>query len=134
MKLEKILQKNFSKKNKIIPSKFHYDLQGSRYFEKITKTKEYYITRIEKGILKKIANEISLIFGNNLTFVEFGSGSTEKIRILLNDQVKFYVPLDISFDFINKSSKKLFKSFPNLKILPTYCDYIKYIKFVATHL
>ena len=128
MKLEKILQNNFSKKNKIIPSKFHYDLQGSRYFEKITKAKEYYITRIEKGILKKIANEISLIFGNNLTFVEFGSGSTEKIRILLNDQVKFYVPLDISFDFINQSSKKLFKSFSKLKILPTYCDYTKYIK------
>ena len=128
MKLEKILQKNFSRKNKIIPSKFHYDLQGSRYFEKITKAKEYYVTGVEKEILKKIANEINLIFGNNLTFVEFGSGSSEKIRILLNDQVKFYVPLDISFDFINKSSKKLFKSFPNLKTLPTYCDYIKYIK------
>ena len=128
MKLEKILQKNFSKKNKIIPSKFHYDLQGSRYFEKITKAKEYYLTRIEKEILKKIANEINLIFKSNLTFVEFGSGSTEKIRILLNDRVKYYVPLDISFDFINKSSKKLFKSFPNLKTLPTYCDYIKYIK------
>ena len=39
---------NFSKKNKIIPSKFHYDLKGSKYFEKITKTKEYYITRTEK--------------------------------------------------------------------------------------
>ncbi len=128
MKLEKILQKSFSKKNKIIPSRFHYDLQGSRYFEKITKTKEYYVTRIEKEILKKITNEINLIFGNNLTFVEFGSGSTEKIRILLNDQVKHYVPLDISFDFINQTSKKLFKSFPKLKILPTYCDYIKYIK------
>ena len=128
MKLEKILQKNFSKKNKIIPSRFHYDLQGSRYFEKITKTKEYYVTRIEKKILKKITNEINLIFGNNLTFVEFGSGSTEKIRILLNDQVKYYLPLDISFDFINQASKKLFKSFPKLKILPTYCDYIKYIK------
>ena len=73
MKLEKILQENFSKKNKIIPSKFHYDLQGSKYFEKITKTKEYYITRTEKEILKKIANEIKLIFGNNLTYVEFGS-------------------------------------------------------------
>ena len=104
MKLEKILQENFSKKNKIIPSKFHYDHQGSRYFEKITKTKEYYVTGVEKEILKKIANKINLIFGNNLTFIEFGSGSTEKIRILLNDQVKFYVPLDISFDFINQSS------------------------------
>ena len=128
MKLEKILKENFSKKNKIIPSKFHYDLQGSKYFEKITKTKEYYVTRVEKEILKKIANKIKLIFGNDLTYVEFGSGSVEKIRILLNDQVKFYVPLDISFEFINQSSKKLYRYFPKLKILPKYCDYIKYIK------
>ena len=118
---------NFSKKKKIIPSKFHYDLKGSKYFEKITKTKEYYVTRVEKEILKKIANQINIIFGNNLTFIEFGSGSAEKINILLNKKVKFYVPLDISFDFINKSSKKLLTSFPNLKILPTYCDYTRYI-------
>jgi uncharacterized SAM-dependent methyltransferase len=44
---------SFSKKNKIISSKFHYDLKGSKYFEKITKTKEYYITRTEKSNIKK---------------------------------------------------------------------------------
>jgi len=136
MKSKKIQQKffaqeliiSFSKKNKIIPSKFHYDLKGSRYFEKITKTKEYYVTRVEKEILNKISDQINEIFGDNLTFVEFGSGSTEKIRILLNKNVKFYIPLDISFDFIKKSSKKLLKSFPNLKILPAFCDYTRYIK------
>jgi len=119
---------NLSKKRKIIPSKFHYDLKGSKYFEKITKTKEYYITRIEKKILRKISKKINLIFGKNLTFVEFGSGSTDKIHILLNNQVRFYVPLDISLDFIKQSMKKLYRSFPKLKILPTYCDYTKYIK------
>ena len=41
---------SFSKKNKIIPSKFHYDLRGSKYFQKIAKTKEYYLTRVEKKI------------------------------------------------------------------------------------
>jgi len=123
----KELINSFSKKKKIIPSKFHYDLKGSKYFEKITKTKEYYVTRLEKEILNKISGQINKFFGNNLTFVEFGSGSTDKIRILLNKKVKFYIPLDISFDFINKSSKKLLKYFPNLKILPTYCDYTKYI-------
>ena len=136
MKSTKIEQKsfakeliiNFSKKNKVIPSKFHYDLKGSRYFEKITKTKEYYVTRTEKEILKKISNQIDTIFGNNLSFVEFGSGSTEKILILLNNKVKFYIPLDISFDFIKESSRKLLKSYPALKILPTYCDYTKYIR------
>jgi len=119
---------SFSKKKKIIPSKFHYDLKGSKYFEKITKTKEYYVTRVEKEILKKIANQINIIFGNNLTFIEFGSGSTEKINILLNKNVKFYVPIDISFEFIKLSSKKLLKSFPKLKIIPTYSDYTKYVQ------
>jgi len=119
---------NLSKKEKIIPSKFHYDLKGSKYFEKITKTKEYYITRIEKKILRKISKEINFIFGKNLTFVEFGSGSADKIHILLNNHVRFYVPLDISIDFIKQSVRKLYRSFPKLKILPTYCDYTKYIK------
>ena len=123
---------NFSKKKKIIPSKFHYNLKGSQYFEKITKTKEYYVTRVEKEILNQISDQINKIFENNLTFVEFGSGSTEKIRILLNKKVKFYIPLDISFDFIKESSKKLLKSFPKLKILPTYCDYTRYILLPKT--
>jgi len=126
--LSKELLEGLSKKNKIIPSKFHYDYQGSKYFEKITQTKEYYISRIEKSILEKISKKINFIFGENLTFVEFGSGSIEKISILINKNVKNYVPLDISFDFIKRSSKKLLKSFPNLKIIPKYCDYIKYIK------
>ena len=119
--------RNFSKKEKKIPSKFHYDLKGSKYFEKITTAKEYYITRIEKKILKKITKKIDTTFKNYTSFVEFGSGSTEKISILLNKKVKYYIPLDISFDFIKESSEKLHKNFPNLKIIPTYCDYNKFI-------
>jgi len=124
----KELKIGLSKKNKKIPSKFHYDLNGSRYFEKITKLKEYYVTRTEKKILKQLSNEMKNIFDNNLTFIEFGSGATDKISILVNDQVKFYMPLDISYDFLLKSSIKLAKSFPNLFIIPAYCDYIKKFK------
>jgi len=119
--------KNFSKKEKKISSKFHYDLRGSKYFEKITTSKEYYITRIEKKILKKIASKRNVTFKSLTSFIEFGSGSTEKISILLNKKVKYYIPLDISFDFINKSSNILRKKFPRLKIIPTYCDYNKFI-------
>ena len=122
------LKIELSKKNKKIPSKFHYDLNGSRYFEKITKLKEYYITRTEKKILKQISKEMKNIFENDLTFVEFGSGATDKISILINDQVKFYMPLDISYDYLLKSSIELAKSFPNLFIIPAYCDYIKKFK------
>ena len=126
--LSKELKIELSKKNKKIPSKFKYDLNGSKYFEKITKLKEYYATRTEKKILKQISKEMKNIFDNNLTFVEFGSGATDKISILINDQVKFCMPLDISYDFLLKSSIKLAKSFPNLIIMPAYGDYINKFK------
>ncbi len=124
----KELKIELSKKNKKIPSKFHYDLKGSIYFEKITKLKEYYVTRTEKKILRQVSKEMKKIFDNNLTFVEFGSGATDKIGILINEQVKFCMPLDISYDFLLKSSIKLAKFFPNLFIIPAYCDYIKKFK------
>ena len=119
------LKIGLSQKNKVIPSKFHYDLLGSQYFEKITKLKEYYLARTEKKILKQLSREMKNIFDNNLTFIEFGSGSADKISILINDKVKFYIPLDISYDFLVKSSIKLAERFPNLLIIHTYCDYVK---------
>ena len=124
----KELTKRFSKKNKRISSKFHYDLFGSKYFEKITKLKEYYVSRTEKKILKQISYEMNTLFDKNLTFIEFGSGSADKINILINEQVKFYMPLDISYNFLFKSSIELAKKFTKLKIIPTYCDYTKYLK------
>ena len=50
-----------SKKHKTIPSKYHYDLQGSKYFEKITKQKENYHTRKEKEILKNFYRNSKII-------------------------------------------------------------------------
>ena len=119
------LKIGLSQKQKVIPSKFHYDLLGSQYFEKITKQKDYYPTIKEKEILKVISKKINSIFDEDLTFIELGSGSADKTRILLNKRVKFYIPLDISFDFIAKTSKKLKKKFPKLKIKPTKIDYSK---------
>ena len=54
MNLKKILLKVFQKKNKVIPSKYHYDYQGSKYFEKITKTKRVLSDKKGKGDIKKI--------------------------------------------------------------------------------
>jgi len=121
----KELKVGLSKKNKTIPSKFHYDLLGSKYFEKITQQKEYYPTRKEKEILKKLSKKISSIFKGNLSFVEIGSGAADKIKILLNKNVKFYIPLDISLDFVKKSVSKLKKKYPKLKVKPIKIDYSK---------
>ena len=115
MTFKKDLIIGLSKKNKRIPSKYHYDLQGSKYFEKITKQKEYYTTRKEKEILKKISKEIPKLFKGKLSYVELGSGAIDKIKLLINKDVKYYVPLDISLDYVRKSVKKLKNNIQKLK-------------------
>ena len=128
MTFKKDLIIGLSKKNKRIPSKYHYDLQGSKYFEKITKQKEYYPTRKEKEILKKISKEIPKLFNGKLSYVELGSGAIDKIKLLINKDVKYYVPLDISLDYVRKSVKKLKKQYPRIKIKPKKIDYSKQFK------
>ena len=122
------LIRTLSKKNKIILSKYHYNYLGSKLFEKITKQKEYYPTRKEKEILKKIAPKIPYLFKGNLSYVEIGSGAIDKISILINKSVKFYVPIDISYKFIKKSTKKLRKKFLFIKSIPLKADYSKKFK------
>ena len=125
---KKELVQGLSKINKIIPSKYHYDYQGSKYFEKITQQKEYYPTRKEKEILKKISKKLPKMIKGNLSFCEIGSGATDKIKILMNQNVKFYFPIDISGKFIRKASKKLKLKYPKLKIKPVVADYNKPFK------
>ena len=128
MSFKRDLIKGLSKKNKIIPSKYHYDYQGSKYFEKITQQKEYYPTKKEKEILKKIRKEIPKMFKGDLSFCEIGSGAIDKISILINKNVKFYFPIDISSKFIRNASKKLKKKYPRLKIKTVIADYNKPFK------
>jgi len=128
MTFKKDLIIGLSKKNKTIPSKYHYDLQGSKYFEKITKQKEYYPTRKEKEILRETSKEIPKLFKGKLSFIELGSGAIDKIKLLINKDVKYYVPLDISLDFVKKSVKKLKKRYPKIKIKPKKIDYSKHFK------
>ena len=125
---KKELLRGLSKKKKIIPSKYHYDYQGSKYFEKITQQKEYYPTRKEKEILKKISKKLPKMIKGNLSFCEIGSGATDKIKILMNQNVKFYFPIDISGKFIRNASKKLKLKYPKLKIKPVVADYNKPFK------
>mgnify|MGYP001169234563 FL=1 len=128
MSFKKDLIIGLSKKNKTIPSKYHYDLQGSKYFEKITQQKEYYPTRKEKEILRIISKEIPKLFKGKLSFIELGSGAIDKIKLLINKDVEYYVPLDISLDYVKKSVKKLKKRHPKIKIKPKKIDYSKHFK------
>ena len=63
-----------------IPTRFHYDAEGSRLFEEITRLPEYYLTRAETALLQDISEEIASLTGAR-EFVELGSGAAVKSRI-----------------------------------------------------
>src|ERR1700761_4912520 len=83
---------------KALQAKFFYDAEGSRLFEEICATPEYYPTRTERKLLADIAPELSAKAGPRQAVLEFGSGSGIKTRTLLSclDRPVAYVPVEIS--------------------------------------
>ncbi len=109
---------------KCIDSKYFYDTRGSELFEQITDLPEYYPTRTERQILKSDAKAMAECCGQNCVLIEPGSGSSEKVRLFL-DELKpaAYVPLDISADFLKRSAIQLAEEYPWLKIHAVCTDF-----------
>ena len=109
---------------KRISAKYFYDEKGSGLFEDITNLPEYYPTRTEIELLEKYRQEILEKAGKHSILIEYGSGASTKIRLLLDAlKPKAYVPMDISKDFLFDCAIKLRKQFPWLEIHATCLDY-----------
>lgn len=122
-----------SKKHKELPCKLFYDKRGSELFDKITTLAEYYPTCTETDIIRANIEEIYRYIGDNCLLVELGSGSSMKIRLLLEGlkQLAAYIPLDISYKHLIESATALRKDFPDINIIPLCVDYTKPFKFPA---
>lgn len=66
-----------------LPSKYLYDALGSALFEAICRLPWYRITRAEERLLTNHGAEILAALAPLSTIVELGSGSGEKLRILI---------------------------------------------------
>ncbi|MEG8053055.1 L-histidine N(alpha)-methyltransferase [Sphingomonas aerolata] len=109
-----------------IPARWFYDRRGSELFEAITDLPEYYPTRTERSILETACPEVAEIAGAGRAVVEFGSGSSTKTPILLSAVApSVYVPIDISGDFLRRSSRVLAAQFPELLVLPFEADFMR---------
>jgi dimethylhistidine N-methyltransferase len=119
------VQEGLSRPQKTLPAKYFYDLAGSRLFEEITRLPEYYPTRTELSILRGQAAEIGKLSRPGLAVVEFGSGSSEKIRALLQalPDVELYVPIDVSGEFIEGEAAQLRADRPDLSVVPVVGDF-----------
>lgn len=114
-----------SHKQKSLPPKYFYDERGSQLFEQITRTAEYYPTRTELKILETRGREIAQHIPAGAALVEFGSGSSAKIRALLRalDKLQIYVPVDISPEFLEHEAEDLQRDFPHLSVQPVVADF-----------
>jgi dimethylhistidine N-methyltransferase len=110
---------------KELPSKFFYDERGSQLFEQISALDEYYLTRVELGIMRDHAGAMAATLGERCLLVEYGSGSSTKTRLLLNhlQQPAAYVPIDISKEHLIQAATALAATYPNLEVLPVCADY-----------
>jgi dimethylhistidine N-methyltransferase len=112
---------------KRLPPKYFYDDAGCRLFERITGEPEYYPTRTEIDILRTQARAIVDTFPPSAALVEFGMGTSTKVRILLEAATTLatYVPVDIAADFLRQEADGVARDFPALEVLPVAADFMQ---------
>ncbi len=112
---------------KVLPAKYFYDAAGSALFEQITVLPEYYPTRTELGILDARGPEIAALLPEGAALVEFGSGSTAKLRRLLRHLpgLSAYLPVDVSGEFLREQADLLRGDFPDLTVEPVVADFTR---------
>ena len=110
---------------KRLSPKYFYDESGARLFEDITALPEYYLTRCELQILRERAADIARFFPADSALIEFGSGSSKKVRILLAaaPTIAAYVPVDISSEMLIQEAEELRRDHPRLAVLPVVADF-----------
>ncbi len=110
---------------KALPGKYLWDETGSSLFDAICHSGRYYLTALEMILLRECAADVAAMVGGKACIVEFGSGASRKIRVLL-DAIKDpwrYIAIDISGDFLWAAAERLRTTYPALEILHVCADY-----------
>lgn len=107
-----------------VPPKFFYDEAGSRLFDRICATPEYYPTRTEIGILRSHVAAIVGQVGRDCLLIEPGSGNSAKVRELLTPLMpRVYLPVDISRQYLHESAARLAREYPWLEVRAACADF-----------
>ena len=116
-----------SARPKRLSPKYFYDEVGAKLFEQITALPEYYPTRCELDLLRDRAPDLARFFPPASALIEFGSGSSKKVRILLAaaPTIAAYVPVDISSEMLVQEAEDLRRDYPQLAVLPVEADFTR---------
>jgi len=112
---------------KQIPSKYFYDAEGARLFGEICELPEYYPTRADIALLGGLAGELATVTAPDTALVEFGSGASQKTRILIDavPAIRTYVPIDIFPEYVAQAEREFHDAYPKLEIVPIVADFMQ---------
>ncbi len=116
----------FSKPRKLSP-KYFYDEHGSKLFDRICETHEYYLTRTEDELLRENADEI-IELARPDHIIEFGSGTSRKTRALFDACERRGAPctywaMDICAEMIEAGARGLQREYLWLEVNALVGDY-----------
>lgn len=137
------VHEGFARPQRMLPPWLFYDDRGSELFEQITELPEYYLTRAEREILEKYADEIVALAAAGterpLHVVELGAGAATKTPLILRAVVRrqgrcLYLPSDVSAAALEDAVQRLRREEPGVDVRPitgSHTDVLPQIKAIG---
>ena len=133
------MRRGLASRPKTFPPYLLYDQVGSELVERITALPEYYLTRVEHGILVAHAAEIVGRAGGasaSLSVIELGAGSAAKTEVLLRAAIErhrrcLYVPVDISSTALAEAQRRLSATLPWVNVRAVSLSYEDALRVLA---
>ncbi|NOY94024.1 MAG: L-histidine N(alpha)-methyltransferase [Deltaproteobacteria bacterium] len=128
-----------SEKPKQLSSRYFYDDEGSRLFQEIMESPEYYLTGAEREILEGHAAEIlRRSTGEPFDLVDLGAGDGAKTCVLLEHLLEAgadvrYVPIDISEGAMGSLADSLLTRLPGLSMHGLVSEYVDGVHWLSAH-
>jgi L-histidine Nalpha-methyltransferase len=112
-----------------LPPRLFYDERGSRLFQWITNLPGYYLTRCERDILERHADDVALRLGGRpCVAVDLGAGDGHKTQLLLERlrarcPAVTYAPLDVSAAALDEAAARVRAELPGVAVRPLRAEY-----------
>lgn len=123
---------------KRLPSRYFYDAEGSRLFERIMDLEAYYPTACEREILEAHGPDIlEALGGEPFDLVDLGAGDGRKTLILLRYLASIgadvrYVPIDISEAAIAGLATSVRAEVPRVEVASLVSEYTDGLRWLHT--
>lgn len=120
-----VVQAGLARSPRRLPCALFYDAEGSRLFDEICTLPEYYVPRVEVGLLRERGPDIARLAGPGVEVVELGCGSAHKTDLLLDalERPAAYVALDVSREPLLAATRRIAAARPGLDVWAICADY-----------